>query len=232
MIATAVIETVASQNDMAGSSRVSVLASAPHRVELVLDDVTLPVANAIRHALMKDVPVLAPDVVEIVQYNGQLQTEMVAHRIGLLPVACNDGQTPHPDATAVFELDVTWDRPTPGWVTSDLFVCVSGDAHIVHFRSDAEAKAAHRDTGFPLFMLHQHQRAHIRAVCRVGTGAHHARWNAVYAHFVETSKTSPTSETSSYHFIVETTGAVTPQQAWQRGLEAVYNRLRRVELSA
>jgi hypothetical protein len=67
--------------------------------------------NLFRHALMADVAVQAVDRVTFHQYNGPLESSMVAHRLGQLPIT---GKEP-----LQFELKVEAPEDAPvTWVTA------------------------------------------------------------------------------------------------------------------
>lgn len=56
------------------------------RVTFVLKNSTPAFANALRRAMMESVPVMSVEDVEFVQNDGILYDEMVAHRLGLVPL--------------------------------------------------------------------------------------------------------------------------------------------------
>lgn len=172
--------------------------------------------SALRHALFKDVPILAVDTVTFHKYDGIIESEMVSHRIGQLPVrfaSDNDQQT------AIFEIDVI--APADGkagitWVTSRDVICKTKNAHVVHYRSEAEASIALHDKGFLLIPLHPGQRALITFEARVSTGREATRWASVFV----AAKLEPSMELT-----VETTGAVTPQEALKLACRVTVTRL-------
>lgn len=182
--------------------------------------------NTVRHALFNDVPVLAPDTVTFIQYDGPLEPEMVAHRIGQLPLrilpTAAGGDVA--DSEYVFCIDKKADTSKAGivWVTSKDIACVTGNAEVVHYRTDAEEALAAHDRGFLLLALHPGQRVHVTFRGRVSTGREATRW--VSSHVA--ARTDP-----GFSMRVETTGAVSPPEALKLALKTTLDRLKRLHAS-
>mmetsp|Transcript_31670 Transcript_31670/g.75236 ORF Transcript_31670/g.75236 Transcript_31670/m.75236 type:complete len:121 (-) Transcript_31670:147-509(-) len=58
-------------------------------MEFVLTGTDPSVANALRRAMMSDVPTIAIDLVEIEKNTTCLTDEFLAHRLGLIPIVSN-----------------------------------------------------------------------------------------------------------------------------------------------
>jgi hypothetical protein len=119
------------------------------------------VLNALRHAMYMDVPSLGVKDVTFLQTDGPLEKELVANRIGQLPIHALAEAPPgaltnteHPDVVAVFEINVaaTQGRYVTVWSTDAR--CVAGAAKIVHYRSAEEEARASEDKGYHLSGLH------------------------------------------------------------------------------
>ncbi|OQV12996.1 DNA-directed RNA polymerases I and III subunit RPAC1 [Hypsibius exemplaris] len=74
------------------------------------------VANAIRRALLVEVPSMAPETIMLQQNKSVMQDEVLGHRIGLIPFKADPrkfkfralkAKTDHPDVALLFELKVT-----------------------------------------------------------------------------------------------------------------------------
>ena len=177
-------------------------------------DINESMFNLVRHALFKDVPVLAADTVTFIQYDGPLEPEMVSHRIGQLPLRCTDGAS----LVATFELNKFAEVAKSGltWLTSTDIRCTSGNAEIVHYRSDRERRLASGDDGFLIVPLHPGQRLHLTFTARVSTGREATRWVSTAC----TPKFRP-----HYHITVETTGSITPAAAMKAALQDIIKKL-------
>ena len=175
--------------------------------------------NLIRHAVFKDVRVLAVDTVTFHQYDGALEPEMVSHRIGQLPLRYVD--TASVATTAVFSIDVIADTTKCGltWVTSKNVVCTSGNAEVVHYRTPAEERLASGDDGFLLVPLHPGQRLKVTFAARVSTGREATRWLSTHC----APRVQP-----SFSLKIETTGATDPTTALKTALQCTATRLQRL----
>jgi DNA-directed RNA polymerase II subunit RPB3 len=56
------------------------------KLEFDLKNVELPLANALRRIIIAEVPTMAIDIVEIQENSSALHDEMLAHRLGLIPM--------------------------------------------------------------------------------------------------------------------------------------------------
>lgn len=196
------------------------------RATFTLTGFDVALTNVLRHALYADVDVYAPDTVTFIQYDGPLEPELIAHMIGQLPLRRTDDV--HDDVPVTFAVDVQTDASTPSltWVSSVDFTCTSGNAEIVHFRSDKERAAAFADTGFLLCPLHAGQRFVATFTATLNNGRHGTRWNSVHPIVRpllcdDAETTTPTS----FELIIQTTGAITPTNALRAALKVVLQRV-------
>ena len=180
--------------------------------------------NLIRHAVFKDVAVLATDTVTFLQYDGPLEPEMVSHRIGQLPLRfthASASASASSTVAATFAIDVIADTKKCGiiWVTSADVTCTSGDAEVVHYRSPAERAIASSDAGFLIAPLHPGQRIKISFVARVSTGREATRWVSCHC----APQTQPV-----FALKIETTGATDAHTALKTALQCTAARLQRL----
>src|SRR3989338_6455130 len=71
---------------------VSVLSKSDQKLEFVLSDTTPAFANALRRAMISEVSTLAVDYVDILDNTSILFNEVLAHRIGLMPLEFEPGK--------------------------------------------------------------------------------------------------------------------------------------------
>ncbi|HLE95980.1 MAG TPA: DNA-directed RNA polymerase subunit D [Candidatus Thermoplasmatota archaeon] len=145
----------------------------PTRAEFVLEEVDHAFANALRRTLVADVPKLAIDEVTIYDNTSALFDEMLAHRLGLLPVPtdpdafnfrdqCTCNGEGCPSCTVLFTLS----KEGPATV-------YSGDL------TPADPRFAVPDARIPIVKLLEGQRVMLEAAAILGRTTQHAKWQAV-----------------------------------------------------
>ncbi len=117
--------------------------------ELELTDASPSFANALRRVMLTEIPVTAIDSVDIVENNSALQDEILAHRLGLIPV---EG-----DGTLKLKVE------GPLTVTSANLQPVDGNVKIDNLE-------------IPIVELLENQRVELTAKTATGTGKDHAKW--------------------------------------------------------
>ena len=65
---------------------VKVLAKAERRMVLQIEDIDTGIANALRRIMLTQIPVLAIEEVEFLENNSGFYDELLAHRLGLVPL--------------------------------------------------------------------------------------------------------------------------------------------------
>ncbi|KAI5310226.1 45 kDa subunit of RNA polymerase II [Ascosphaera atra] len=73
--------------------QVTVREAEPHRVDFRLSNVDLAFANSLRRAMLAEVPTVAIDVVEVERNTSVLADELLAHRLGLIPLSSKQCDT-------------------------------------------------------------------------------------------------------------------------------------------
>nr|CCC52431.1 putative DNA-directed RNA polymerase, alpha subunit [Trypanosoma vivax Y486] len=184
------------------------------RVETItfdMDHVSPPIANMFRRLMLTEVPVLAFDRILIEENDSIMPDELLAHRIGLVPVAgpvsrihyVTDSQQISFDAldptrVLLFELDVEGRR---GVQATSVY---SGDLKWRPLpsqepwgtgQSDDRVFLVHPD--IVLTRLGPGQRLKLRAIALKGIGAVHAKWAPVSACYYEMmTEVDPVDETA------------------------------------
>ncbi len=161
---------------------IKVLDKSDNKLTFVLDGVTPAFANSLRRIMVSEVPTLAIDAVSFHENGSVLFDEIIAHRLGLVPLEFNakDYNTMEEckckgkgcsSCQVVFALEKT--GPSA--------VC-SGDLK----SSDKGVKPV--DDKVLLVELVEGQTLKLEATARLGTGIEHAKWqaaNAVYQYYPE-----------------------------------------------
>lgn len=128
-------------------------------------------ANAIRRAVIEEVPTLAIEDVEIKENSSALYDEMLALRLGLLPIK-----------TDLKSYEAKEDCPCggAGCAQCELVLTLKASKKGIVYASDMESKDPKclPVTGeMPVIMLLAKQKVELQAVAVLGTGKKHAKWS-------------------------------------------------------
>ncbi|MBL7160390.1 MAG: DNA-directed RNA polymerase subunit D [Candidatus Aenigmarchaeota archaeon] len=178
------------------------------RMDFVLEGVSIPFANALRRVMVSEIPVLAVEWVDINDNTSPIFDEIIAHRLGLLPLvfdpakfkfqedcSCKEKGCPSCQVTFVLE------KKGPCMVTS-------GDLK----SSNKDVKPT--DKGFIIAELLQNQFISLEATAKLGTGKDHAKFQAAntsYQNQPEMKGGEVNTKPESFLFHVETISGLTPQ---------------------
>lgn len=162
-------------------------------LRLLVKGVDVPFMNALRRIVISEVPCMAVDEIVVLENSSVLQDEMIAHRLGLVPLKT--------------DLD-SYNLPEECECKSE-FGC---NLCRVTFTLDAESKEGTRPVysgemisenpnivpvsqKIPLLKLAKEQKIRLEAYARLGKGKNHAKWQPVsmcaYKYYpkIEISKT-------------------------------------------
>ncbi|MDI6819350.1 MAG: DNA-directed RNA polymerase subunit D [Candidatus Hodarchaeaceae archaeon] len=138
-------------------------------MEFVLSGANPAFANALRRAMLREVPIMAIDEVEFLVNDSAMYDEILAHQLALVPLrtpdgyllrdecGCKEGSCPR------CSVSLTLKREGPATV-------LSGDLK----SSDNEVVPV--SGSIPLVRLDEGQRLEFTAIARLGFGREHAKW--------------------------------------------------------
>ncbi|CAM9366971.1 unnamed protein product [Phaeothamnion confervicola] len=170
-------------------------------VEFRLSDTDTSVANALRRAMIAEVPTMAIDLVTITTNTSVLQDEFLAHRLGLIPLQITDPKVKflynhdcecedHCQRCSVeFSLDVSYndligsaaqehDKDEPVHVTTQNLKSSDPRVAPIHF-SASDHVEFQTEPGIMIAKLAKGQRISLTAVAKKGVAKEHAKWSPV-----------------------------------------------------
>ncbi|GAG64961.1 unnamed protein product [marine sediment metagenome] len=65
---------------------IKVLEKADNKLVFVVEDISIEIANAIRRIILSEIPVMAVDEVIVLKNDSPLYDEIIAHRLGMIPL--------------------------------------------------------------------------------------------------------------------------------------------------
>ncbi len=145
--------------------KLDVIERAEDRLRFLLKGVDVSFANALRRAIISEVPVFAIEDVYIYDNTSPMWDEYIAHRLGLIPLRAEWG-TYDEQSEARFLLD----KEGPATVFSGDLVPETPGVEVV-------------DPEIPIVHLAEGQRLRLEAVAKVGAATVHAKWQAGLASF-------------------------------------------------
>jgi len=134
-------------------------------------------ANGIRRVMMAEVPTMAIDDVIMVENTSPMRDEMIAHRLGLVPLK-TDLESYVPRELCDCQSDLGCSKCS---VTMTLEAEAPDGVRSVYSKelksSDPEVIPVSEDV--PILELAKGQRVRLEAYARLGTGREHAKWQPV-----------------------------------------------------
>jgi DNA-directed RNA polymerase subunit D len=157
--------------------KIEVLEKDEKNMRLIVREVDVPYMNALRRIATSEVPCMAIDEVVIIENNSILQDEMIAHRLGLVPLKTDlDSYNLPEECPCKSEFGCNLCR-----VTLTLDVEAKEGTRTVYsseLASENPAIAPVSDK-IPLMKLAKQQRLRLEAYARLGKGKAHAKWQPV-----------------------------------------------------
>ncbi len=154
---------------------VEVLESGDRELVLRIEGTTVATMNALRRTLMMEVPKLAIEDVTIYDNKSALFDEIIAHRLGLLPVPTDptvfaswDATIPPKEQDETTQVLYTLTFEGPGTVYGSDLKPATGE----EFSEIAEPEV-------PIVKLGRDQRLMLEATALLGSGTTHAKWQPV-----------------------------------------------------
>jgi DNA-directed RNA polymerase subunit D len=159
---------------------VEVLSNLEGQLRFIVKDVDPTFMNALRRAIMAEVAIPAIEKVYIAENTSVLYDDILAHRLGLIPLKGGETLQPQegcscngkgcPLCESVLTLDVD--------TNEDNFVVYSG-------RLKSEGSLFPANNNIPIVELNAGQKLTLEAHARLGVGKEHAKWQPVSAASVQ-----------------------------------------------
>lgn len=184
-------------------------------------------ANALRRAAAGEVPVMAIEFVDITSNNSGMSDEILAHRLGLIPLV-------FPLGTFNVRRDCTCKGR--GCSSCQVEFVLQKDGPCVVKAGDMASehngvKALYPD--MPVVELLDGQSVRLTAIAELGYGKEHAKWQAAIAGYMNAPRTRPAEKgdplaagfkEDEFIFTVESVCGLTAEQVVERALEVLSQR--------
>ncbi|MGQ4874823.1 MAG: DNA-directed RNA polymerase subunit D [Promethearchaeota archaeon] len=156
---------------------IEVLEKTEHNLVFIIEGISIEMANAIRRIILTEIPVMAIDEVIILKNDSPLYDEILAHRLGLIPLKtdldvyrfpsdCECGGSGCPLCQVSFTCEVTNNTNSP-------IIIYSGDL------KSNDPKVVPVDPNIPIIKIDKEKQIIFEAYAILGRAKDHARWQAV-----------------------------------------------------
>ena len=180
---------------------IKILESSDSHVKLLLKGIDRVYANALRRFAISEVPCMAIDEIVIHDNSSVLYDEILAHRLGLIPLTTDlEGYILPQDCDCKTSLGCTKCRVLlvlDAVATDEVKTIYSGDL----VSEDTRVKPY--VDNIPIIKLAPNQKIKLEAYAKLGKGRHHAKWQPVTI-----STLTDTDTDSEFHHTLESTGSL------------------------
>ena len=180
---------------------IKILESSDSHVKLLLKGIDRVYANALRRFAISEVPCMAIDEIVIHENSSVLYDEILAHRLGLIPLTTDlEGYILPQDCDRKTSLGCTKCRVLlvlDAVATDEVKTIYSGDL----VSEDTRVKPY--VDNIPIIKLAPSQKIKLEAYAKLGKGRHHAKWQPVTI-----STLTDTDNDSEFHLTLESTGSL------------------------
>ena len=200
---------------------VKILESSENRIKVLFSEVDRAYANSIRRLAINGVPIMAIDEIVVHDNSSVLYDEILAHRLGLIPLITDLEGYIMPDECScktslgcskcrvLFVLDAI--------ATDDTKTVYSGDL----ISEDPSVKP--KIDKIPLVKLAPGQKIKLEAYAKLGTGQEHAKWQAA-----PVSTLTETDNNNEFVLTIESSGALSPDQIILQSMKILNHKLKNV----
>src|SRR2546422_3827043 len=184
---------------------IKLLSKEQDTLRFVLSGVKPAFANALRRIMLSEVPVMAIDDVMILENNSVMYDEILAHRLGLIPITTDlESYNLPEECTCKSELGCSKCR-----ASLSLEIEASDPVEVVytsHLKPENPDVRPVSDK-IPIVKLAQGQRVKLEAFARIGIGMTHA-----YLQSVSAETYNYDEKAGTFTFLVESTGTLPPEK--------------------
>jgi DNA-directed RNA polymerase subunit D len=183
---------------------IKLLSKESDAIRFVLSDTSPAFANALRRIMVSEIPIMAIDDVMILENNSVMYDEILAHRLGLIPVTTDQTYNLPEDCTCKSDLGCEKCRASFSMeVEASDIVEVVYSSHLKPENPDVHPVS----DKIPIVKLAQGQKVKLEAYARLGRGKAHAKWQPVSA-----ATYSYDPKIRAFTFLVESTGTLPPEK--------------------
>lgn len=192
--------------------KLKIIKQGDNRVEFNVSGIDTSLANALRRAIISEVPVMAIEKVTFYDNSSILSDEILAHRLGLIPL-----KTDLKTYNLISECDCKLKGCAKCMVTLTLDVSGPGMVYSKDLKStDPEIVQAYDN--IPVVKLTERQKVKLEAVAQLGVGKDHIKWQGGLASY-------EINDNKSFDFFVESYGQLRIYELISKAFDVFSNKI-------
>ena len=156
---------------------IEVLERSEHKLSFIVEDISVEMANAIRRIIISEIPVMAIDEVIVLKNDSPLYDEIIAHRLGMIPLTTDLEAYKLPQdcscggfGCALCQVSLTCEVTNTTNTTLEVYSgdLKSNDPQIVPVNSE-----------IPIVKIGKNNQLIVEAYAILGKSKDHVKWQAV-----------------------------------------------------
>jgi DNA-directed RNA polymerase subunit D len=204
--------------------KVKVTGETANSVTLQLEGIDRSYANAVRRFCIAEVPSMAIDDVVILENSSVLYDEILAHRLGMVPIKTDLERYNLPE-------DCDCGNPLGCHKCRVLFVLDAKGRDKVTTVYSGDLVSEDRDVrpvseSIPIVKLAQGQSVKLEAYARLGKGKEHSKWQPCTVAVLTEGKGE-----GVFNLMVESTGALPAREIVTKGIEILEKKLKEIQVA-
>lgn len=155
--------------------KLRILEKSDRKISFVLEDADAGFANALRRIMMNEIPTMAVENVDFEENSSGLFDEVIAHRVGLIPLTYNK---------KIYRAKDECRCGGKGCSSCEVVLALEKTGPCVVKASDLKSSddsVQPTDPEIPIVELFENQRLKFEAIAQLGFGKEHAKWQAAVA---------------------------------------------------
>lgn len=194
---------------------VKVIEDTKDKIKFRIYDIDLALANALRRIIISEVPVMAIETVTFEENSSVLNDEILAHRLGLIPLKTDL-------KTYNFVDECSCNLKGCAKCTAKLAVDFKGPGTLYSKNlKSSDPKIVPVYDSIPIVKLTEHQSVKFEADAILGIGKDNAKWQCALASY-EIKK-------DCIEFFVESYGQLTPKEILEKAFEIFEKKLSQIK---
>lgn len=191
---------------------------------------SISMANTLRRIMISEIPTLSIDKVYFEKNDSNMPDEVVAHRLGLIPLCFNPRIVKHSldcdcelecqNCTVRYTCNVTCHENEYDVTSHDLLLDHNWNQYSGIDQSPVVFNILGNNYPISILKLYKGESLMLKADAKIGIGRDHAKWSPVSVatyHF--------SSENDGIHFYVESNGSYHPIDILKISLDVLYKKL-------